>query len=1183
MPRIRGQITGSGFISRSPRLLLCELDDNPGAYPTILRDGDSTRTGALVTSFDDGSTIIFSENGSPVFPSMLPSGSSFNSQAVDVVGQESDISISAPIRSFQHPTYLHYSPTETVGPFNENRVMPATDFFLSGTSIDVMPGFSSPLRSKVAIEIDITPQSNVTITRNVSSRNSAESQPVSSNNTGFYYFNFDENKWNQIGAVDPATGGSLYYDFAIDTATGLASGTFPSQFTFGNCSAKEQGTTSDNRLELGYSKIGSPTVVMGAPSLPKYHATSSQSLKLSNLISSPFMLEAVTVDFGEIIAQRTNGGATPTSSPDIFKSGSIRDIDNYVFFMYRQNRANRVIDSVSDVSSSSRYLVCSASMTFFNSASLSGSGWSPATLLHSPAFSYEFGLPYNDSYQIGSYTGSVSLNMRPAICGPQQLGVSRVPALGGTGTEFIQNSWGGGSTLQSVNLFGDNSNFVRPFDKDNGETIANVIERAVKIDSRTIRKFGGEAQDQTTENLAGFGLVSITTPQSNESPYLLFPEDEIIFGLEAGIPQLPFAGLFSNITGSHLRVGTKSCKVTLYGSLVKDNLELLPFLNQNLSSNSVHEIIGAEPVLDQFQIEPISSYHGSYLDEIVTGSMATPQGFLLFSIASQDQSRRVISRVSLGQAGATGSLQRFLNLTDSKEAVYDSCLPDYSEMLDLTFEESEYKFRGESVIRYIGNPGDIYESGSTFASSIKQFPFEGNPKRRIQKDAALLNVNLMDIASDPLDFTGTSLDPLNVAFLTRYAFISKAPGIFLPDYTAPIYLIGHNNTGYDLSRMLVSSYFFTGSADGILYDVSGKSHNLDLSPGSHTAPATSSDTPVPNLLDDGSLIFPATSTPAAVKFVAATAAISDHKMIDGANDTPFTLSITFKTDAIGAEQTLIERSKHASNPLNNEYRLFIDSSGKLAFRIFKSGAPGDSNFKGVSVSSAALPTPFLSLNEWYNVTVTYNGKKTDQSGLDCMKIFVNGNNRPVAADNGGVLSNAQIRADDNARLLIAAAGAVPTNPSASTEFTGLIHSTHIWKGRQLVSEEIEALSEAELTGVSNGVIKHRSDFGLKNLSTPLRVGTYRYGISNINQEFSSVRISPFHFGYVRDTLEQRRDTAFVALKAPVSCKFISGSSLVSADLTHAQNISAFATSSLPYFDDDIARNRQDNPDDSLTV
>ena len=97
MPRIREQITGSGFIVRSPRILLDELDNHGGSYSTVQRTGDTSRPGTLATNFDDSTTIIFSETGNPVFPSMLPRGNTFNSQAVDILGQESDISITAPI------------------------------------------------------------------------------------------------------------------------------------------------------------------------------------------------------------------------------------------------------------------------------------------------------------------------------------------------------------------------------------------------------------------------------------------------------------------------------------------------------------------------------------------------------------------------------------------------------------------------------------------------------------------------------------------------------------------------------------------------------------------------------------------------------------------------------------------------------------------------------------------------------------------------------------------------------------------------------------------------------------------------------------------------------------------------------------------------------------------------------
>ena len=96
-----------------------------------------------------------------------------------------------------------------------------------------------------------------------------------------------------------------------------------------------------------------------------------------------------------------------------------------------------------------------------------------------------------------------------------------------------------------------------------------------------------------------------------------------------------------------MTIKSNSSKITLHGSLIRDSREANLSLNQNLSSDSIHEIIGAEPVLDQFQIEPRSSYYGSYLDEIVTGSMAilNPDG-LTFTIYDQDNSRRVIGRTS---------------------------------------------------------------------------------------------------------------------------------------------------------------------------------------------------------------------------------------------------------------------------------------------------------------------------------------------------------------------------------------------------------------------------------------------------------------------------------------------------------------------------------------------------------
>jgi len=1184
MPRIRQSVTGSsfvtgsGFIVRSPRILLNELDDNPGSYPTVRRTGDPTRSGTKNVSFNDGTTIDFVSNGNPVFPMMLPRNSSFITQSVDIIGEQSDISITAPIRSFQHPTHLHYSPVEEMGPFDENRAMPATDFYLSGTDPDILPGFTSPVRSKIAIEIDITPQSDAMVMRNVRRRNVSESQPISDDNTGFLYYNFTKRVWEQIGSIDPTTGGPLYYDYAIDNSSLAAlSGTFPMQFQI----TTDFGTeTDENQIKsLGYPKIGSPTFSLGAPFDAKYHATGSQSLKLSSYIRHPFLLESVEVNFGEIQAQRINGCVAPSSHlpqvSSVVKSGSNRDIDNYVFFAYRQSRQSHLRDSLNDVSGSSRFLVFSGSMTFWNSASLYHG------ISHTPAFDHDFGLPYTDTYAVGSFTGSIRMNLKPAVAGSQFAGTSIIQQADGSGTNFLMSSWPGGTSAQNYPGLFRSSGYV--IANELSDDVGQISAKYSRLDSRSTRKFGGEAASPTSSS---FGQnFSTSTPQSNISPYLLMPDDELIFGIEAGVAPVLFNSNFSHITGSFLRVKNKTCKVVLYGSLIQDEKQFHHSLNQNLSSDSIHEIVGAEPVLDRFQIEPVSSYYGSYLDGIITGSMLTPvSDGLLFVTQSEDNSRRVISRVSLGQAGVTGSLQRFERYVDSTEIIYDSCLPDYFDVVNIAPAKSQYQYRGDAVLRYPGDAELIYETGANFESALKQFPFEENPARRIEKTAALVSIvdsGANDILSDPVDLTGKTLDSLKTVFLTRYAFNSQSPGVVKPNYRqAFIPATDPDRLSYDLSTSLVSSYFFTGSDDGVLYDLSGQYNHLDLTPrpdstGSvHPSPTESTDVPVSGLLSDGSLYFPPAALDINVSYVAATSSIPDHRMTNGVVDSAFTLSITFKSDSSSTEMVLIERSvPGTSTPFNTEYRVWLDSSGFVHFRIYDNG---NSTYKGARTTTFPIST------NWTNVTVTYDGDKTKTTGAG-MNIYINGTLRAKIDESSGHTGTVMY-SSLSSRILVAAGKKNGSwEPDETKEFNGYIHALHVWKGRALTSSEAAALSRAELSGISNGVIKHRANFGLARYDGPIRQGTYRYGISNINQETSSFVFLPGHFGFARDVLEQRKDTAFAGSNPPIACKFMSGSQNVSPLNTHSQNVSTFATSSLPYFDDGTARNRSDNPDDDLII
>lgn len=1500
----------SGFISRSPRLLLQELDDHAGSYSTVQRTGDTSRHGTLVTNFDDDSTIIFSETGNPVFPAMLPRGNEFNSQAVDILGQESDISITAPIRSAQHPTYLHYSPEEQMGPFNENRVMPATDFFLSGTNPDVMPGFTSPLRSKVSIEIDITPQTEFTLTRNVNARNTAESQPASADNTGFAYFNFDQNKWSQIGNIDPATGDLIYYDYDINSAgfPDALTASFISQFSISPCVSFAQDSEKN---KLGYSKIGSPISAFGAPSNTIFHATSSQSIKLSDYISDPFLLEAIKIEFGEVKAQRIQGDTfTPsqinsdnidTGYQYLYQSGAIKDIDNYVFFAYRQQRNNRIVDSLSDVSSSERYLIFSGSMTFWNSASFESSDLlftsqtSNKGLTHSPAFQYEFGLPYsssldtrlfdwdpshdtyyfggasysltsyaiahfnfetsavdgettidktglghiatvdhnvsyiansesdyhpgafNDMYEAGAYisnrgyllcgypgapgspplrinhssdlqlthgvsksiamwiwpddttpssqqcilsktsgtsdnveyaafletdgkltwrvyrssatgangyaqvttttglndestwnhvafsytgggivplalkiylngnlmvtttsniaptapttsflnnsydvwvgsygsgitnffgligslefysksftaadarnhyllqstsllnpidvgvgqfTGSIELNLLPAVTNRQAFGVS------GYHSCLLQNAWIGGTSAER--FFIDDwrqgiSASANPFVI--GEDIAGdggiMLEPSIfspKFDSRAVRPLGLD-----TNNLANLEtliasqikLRNDSTSQGTVSPYLLFPNDELVFGIDAGLPSVQQIdlGYLSNITGSHLVIGAKPCKVTLIGSMISNQKEAPSSLNQNLSSNSVHEIIGAEPVLDQFQIEPISSYHGSYLDEIVTGSMATPSAnTTLFTIFDQDNSRRIISRVSLGQAGTTGSLQRFVKMIDQTERTYDSCLPDFNVMLpSATKTASEYSYISENVPLFTGV--DWEQEKDLPESIVLQFPFASNPTRNKQKTIGIVGATFTDeddvesttyIASSPVDITDRELDDMNILYKTRYEYVS---------YAASNYAYRINQTFYtfettrpiNITDGLVSYYRLkaispvpavVAALEDSVYSNYLTGTPTDGNSVTHTGPVYNKGSPLfpaaalsPGKLAYSSFIIAAASTN--VRYFEDAGDYADHKMVNNVSspttDVPFSLSCVFYLENLGTIQTLIERR----NTTAREYTLEVTAANYLKF--YKGRGNTTTDFRSV-LANATLAD--LAQDAWYHVVATYNG--VDSNSNENVKIYINGvlQTTKILSHTG---SPAIMNTSSSSKLRLGTgmkAGVPPgIIPDQATEITaGRIFSVGVWKNKELSAQDANDLYQAELVGSCVGNVRHRVGAVDSFIG---KAPAFRYGISNIDPEFSSARWNASSFGQPRDMLESRLGITTSDGAPPVKIHFVSGSTYnADPNNTHTQNISMFATSSIPWIDDGLFRNREDNPDETLLI
>ena len=513
----------STILSANPRSQLNRNLGNtasPTSYPTVSRTGYQKSMGNYKVGFDDTSAVDFARiaTGSSVdkagmpyggvkFPTLLPSGSKYlnssdlrygittpyqqpNIPAVSAIPRRSTVGDWI-VREVYYPNGSHPNAYQ---PFKEYAVdVPSSSFYLTGTDPEtVMPGFKNPLGDKTQIRVEMLPKKTAYVLQyddvlaNITSAswsgtrrtyaNTGYDLPLSDRKyTGFLYYNFADQQWDEKGLQDPATQSSVRWDMTVQgdgcnvsVAAGhsdtrpyridkIVSGTnhMPRQFVPPSGEQFKLSTPDavgnfavgqTQHLAPSY-RVGSPTAAHFAPMASMYHATASQCLQMSDYISHPFLLEKIVVNFDRIEAQRTWHNNFNTELDCITQS-------DYMVFLYRQEKsATRnspaeqaqgfsVYDGKAPVSSSNRYLIASASMCFYNqevlTRRLSAIGVTTASWVgdyspaHNPAWSYDWAYPVKiDKVRPGvqsaetfyptagtrvlSFTGSVSLEMIPAV------------------------------------------------------------------------------------------------------------------------------------------------------------------------------------------------------------------------------------------------------------------------------------------------------------------------------------------------------------------------------------------------------------------------------------------------------------------------------------------------------------------------------------------------------------------------------------------------------------------------------------------------------------------------------------------------------------------------------------------------------------------------------------------------
>lgn len=719
----------SSILNESPRLQIRDRDNRPGSTPTVINSFGDGRTGVRTIHFNDQNTVIFKTSDNVSYPHVLDETSAYLSASSLSRTGSSIVTSGAIVKGVSDTTLVNlYDDAATPGPFIEDGLFEQveTDFFLTGTSPSILPGFDSPLSSKTIIRIDLSTNEEQILTRYADGRGSVQDPGgrfLGQNFTGFCYYNFDLKRWEQKGLEDPGTGGSDHFDYAVERDAGLdessvisGTGNFPLQFIPDPGHDRRLDSYSPVVTQLEYDRIGTPTVSCFGPFANQYHATSSQTIKLKDYIQHPFLLEKAVV---HLPIEAEKGAA------DFFEDFNfIVNQDNYVFFIYRQERnilgSNEIVnfpgtsfpagksflstgnyknDSPLQITSSLRSIVLSASIAFYNAtasfeqASFGFPGRGSADVYtfspsNTPAFEYDWGIdPFATGVSsrsvLGQFTGSVTLEALPAVASAQTLGHFRVPRAttpidtkditriwnywpGGTtvypfgptgshGKWYIENLWSGISPA-SAPEFGVRTSTARRIDfgyptfdaysdPNNPGTLSFKDIKGgqlpiEKVDPRVQKIFGG-----ANSGIFKSGInITYGAEQSAISPYLLFPDDELVIGFDAGLGIVD--GMrHCNMTGSLLKIKPGQARLTLYGSLVKGTEEFHQGINQELTSDSVVEYLHFDNVpVDQFEILSRENYGRGGSQRVFAGVMTPNDNDALFNSSLVDVgSRRVIA------------------------------------------------------------------------------------------------------------------------------------------------------------------------------------------------------------------------------------------------------------------------------------------------------------------------------------------------------------------------------------------------------------------------------------------------------------------------------------------------------------------------------------------------------------
>lgn len=634
-----------------PRIDVRIKDSATGSYPAIARIGDDSRTGRSKLSYDDTNTILFrrkktglGETSNVAYSIGLPSGSKFAD------GFQTDIITNSDVIKGIADNFINFYKTgEPLTPFNESyrpEQSQTSSFYLTGTDPSISSlGFSGKLASKTQLRFSFDINSAI---------------KMNETSASMYYYNRDTKTFNLVGGVDalsePSASNStmlmgrdckLFNAFGLPQISGSNSNTLP-VYTIG-LSVSE---ALDRTLQFEQTQ----SLLLNS----NFEATGSQIIYLSGTIHSPFLLEKAVIempisassgwfdDFTRIATDRSSTKQADSGGPAI------------TVCLMNQLKSNR------------RELILSA--TIIPSTDNMSSTYTAVNSNEMASGFLSFGTPASVIPSVGAHKVSLKAN------------AANVNYVISTD---IQDSLGNlGSLISEVCPYGRAMSPISPsgrsyFGKEFGFVVPS--ETTPKYNLSLTPTAGNEQRDIYFHE------------KQDISPYLLLPDDKLIFGVSKYRPIMSdILAARGTLTGSHdVWIDTGNINITLYGCQIRTDEEFHDTLNQNLTSNAIHEALHYDnPVVDQFDLEPKEAFSGSYIEEYFTGSMTATA----FSAENGFLNGQRGRRVSIVQKDIVNDIQNqasqytsdIVPITSGENRTIQLSIPGFHRNIALISEDERY-------------------------------------------------------------------------------------------------------------------------------------------------------------------------------------------------------------------------------------------------------------------------------------------------------------------------------------------------------------------------------------------------------------------------------------------------------------------------------------------------------------